>query len=565
MNYLSIFYNICLCLGGITLFMYAMKLLGEGLESLAGSKIKSWLGKATSNSLMGVAVGTGVTALVHSSTAISVMMVGFVNVGLMTLRQAASVIMGANIGTTITLQIISMQDYFNISAIMSLGAAIGLCLMLFSKKSKIKQIGVILIALGMLFIGLDFMESTLGEFKKLEGFSHIFDTLTNPVLLVAAGFAFTAVIQSSTASTIILTGLIASGGGGGMTILSAFYAILGMNIGTCLTAVLSSIGANVAARRTAFIHLFFNVIGCVLVFIPLLLWGEQIVRFFEIISGATEYTRQIANFHTIYNVLSTVVLLPFIGLQVKLAETIIKDKGVRVKKSEQLSFIDDRILETPSFALSQAVQEIQGMGELAMKNLEQAVDGFIKGETGAADEIKEREIRINFLTRAITEYLVKISSSEISFEDEKRIGTLYHVVSDLERVGDHADNVINYAIKVEQKSIILSQEALSEIAEMFKLVKSHYGYCMKAFVNRNLGLLGTIEVLEDKVDESKAVLADAHIRRLNNGTCSAEAGALFLSIIGNFERVSDHMTNVAYSIRDYTKVKNATVKKIGAV
>ncbi len=559
---LDIFYQLCLCMGGIAMFMFAMKTLSEGLESLAGSRIKGWLNKATSNSLMGVGVGTGVTALVHSSTAITVMMVGFVNVGLMTLRQAAAVIMGANIGTTITLQIVSLKDYFNISAIMALGAMVGLLMTMLANSDKKKKAGILLIAVGMLFLGLDIMEDAMGGLSDLiPQIGNMFNYASDPFLMVIIGCLFTAIIQSSTASTIILIALVEKSTGGPEVILTAFYAILGMNIGTCLTAIISSIGANVAAKRTAFLHLFFNVAGCVVAFVPMYIWGDQIAWFFERISGEGAYGRQIANFHTIYNVLSTVALLPLIGWQVKLAEFCVREKPERPVPGRQLRFLDDRIMETPSVALSHMTQEIFAMGQTAMQNLEASIDSFIKGDTSRGDEIRDREQQVDYLNRAITEYLVKISSADITLSDEKRVSSFYHVITDLERVGDYAENVLRYAEKIENSEIVVSDEAMAEIGEMFKLVKTHFDYCMKAFSERNLGLLSTIDVLENKVDEAKAQLADSHIQRLSNGVCTAQAGAIYLSLVSNLERVADHMNNVAYSIKAYAKPQPAAAAK----
>ncbi len=557
MSGLDIFYQICLLLGGLAVFMYGMKLLGDGLEGLAGNKIKSLLGKATANRFAGVAVGTGVTAIIQSSSATTVMLVGFVNVGLMTLTQAASVILGANIGTTITLQIISLKAYFNVTAIVSMFAAVGLFMTLFAKRKRTEKIGVILIALGMLFVGLDFMSSATAAFEDLPAFINLFNSVTNPLLLILIGLVFTAIIQSSSAATTILAGLVAASG---MNIECAFFAIFGMNIGTCVTAILASIGTNVNARRTAFFHLLVNVIACIVFGLMLYFFTDPILQFFTWISG-TDSTRLLANFHTIFNVCMTIMLLPFLKLLVKFTEKVISGKEPK-QEGFHLYYLDTRLLETPPVAVSEAVEETHNLAAIVERNLNMAVDAFFTGNVTTEPQIRKTEEEVDFLTDGITKFLVKISSLDITYNDEKLIGTLYHVVTDLERVGDYADNMINYAVKMHDNGWSLSEGAMREVREMYELVMEHFRLSMEAHRTGNLLLLNKVAEVEDLIDDKKASMSASHVRRLNKGTCSAEVGAIFLSVASNFERIADHMTNVAFSIKDYTKTKPVTVKKL---
>ena len=561
MTGLEIFYKICLLLGGLAVFMFGMKILGDGLENLAGNKIKVLLGKATSNRFAGVAVGTGVTAIIQSSSATTVMLVGFVNVGLMTLTQAASVILGANIGTTVTLQIVSLKAYFDVTAIVSLFAAVGLFMTLFAKRKRTEKIGVILIALGMLFIGLEFMSNATEAFRELPAFNNIFQTVTNPFLLILIGFIFTAIIQSSSAATTILAGFVVAGGAsGGMSIDCAFYAVLGMNLGTCVTAVISSMGTTVNAKRTAFFHFLVKLIGCVVFGLILYFFMDPILDFFVWISGP-DPTRQLANFHTIFNVLLTLLLLPLLDVLVKLTEKIISGKDEE-QKGFHLYYLDERLLETPPVAVAEAVEEIHNMADIVERNLNMAVDAFFTHNITTEEKIRHTEEEIDFLTDAITKFLVKISSLDITFDDEKLIGTLFHVITDLERVGDYADNMINYAVKMHNNGWSLSEGAEREVHEMYELVMEHFRVSMEAQRTCNLLLLNKVAELEDLIDDKKASMSDSHVRRLNKGTCSAEVGAIFLSVTSNFERIADHMTNVAFSIKDYTKSKSMSVKKL---
>ena len=564
-------YAVFMMLGGLAVFMYGMKLLGENLENLAGDKIKKLLGKATSNRFAGIGVGAGVTAIIQSSSATTVMLVGFVNVGLMTLTQAAAVIMGANIGTTITVQIVSLKA-FNVTAFVCLIAGAGLFMQLFGKSGKIKLLGVIFISLGMIFIGLEFMSDSMQVFRTNEGFMHLFQTIDNPFLLFLVGLVFTAIIQSSLAATTILGEFVMVGGTAmGMSLEGALFAILGINIGTCITAVLSAIGANTNAKRTACIHVLFNVIGAVVMFVLLLFLRHQ-DWFMQAISlgavspdGSTDTLRQLANFHTIFNVFTTVILIPFLPLLVKLSTIIIPESKKDREKRKRLQFLDERLLETPAVAISELVHEIESMAKLAKENLDLSVGALHHGDKTVLDEVKAREEELNFLTKATTEYMIKIAALDIAYEDEVFIGSMFHVVSDIERVGDYADNVVNYIKKMERQNVEFTEDAFAEIKEMYDTVSEHFDLALRVFVEKDLEGLSEVARIEENIDELKLKMADNHILRLNNGSCSAEAGAIYLSLASNFERIADHMTNIAFSIRKYTKAKGVVKKQSQAV
>ncbi len=564
-------FAVFMMLGGLAVFMYGMKLLGENLENLAGTSIKKLLGKATSNRFAGIGVGAGVTAIIQSSSATTVMLVGFVNVGLMTLTQAAAVIMGANIGTTITVQLVSLKA-FNVLAVVCLVAGIGLFMQMFGRSGKIRLLGVIFISLGMIFIGLEFMSDSMQVFQNNETFMRLFQTLDNPFLLLLVGMVFTALIQSSLAATTILAGFVAVGGAGmGMSLDGALFAILGINIGTCITAVLSAIGANTNAKRTACMHVLFNVVGALVMFVILLFIHDQ-SWFIKGISlgavgadGIADPLRQLANFHTLFNVFTTLILIPFLPLLVKLCVLIIPAGKKEREKNKRLQFLDERLLETPAVAISELVNEIDAMAKLAKENLDLSVNALYNGDNSVLDEVKSREEELNYLTKATTEYMIKISAQDISYDDEVFIGSLFHVVSDIERVGDYADNVVNYIKKMERQHVIFTEDALSEIKEMYDTVSRHFELSLKVFVAKDLSGLAEVARVEESIDDLKLKMADNHILRLNNGSCTAEAGAIYLSLASNFERIADHMTNIAFSIRKYTKVKGVVRKQPPAV
>lgn len=559
-----IVYPVFMLLGGLAVFMYGMKIMSDSLEELGGSKMRTLLGKVSNNRFAGVGIGAGVTAIIQSSSATTVMLVGFVNVGLITLLQATPIIMGANIGTTITAQIASLGSFseiLNITAILALSACVGVFMCTFSKKTKIQKTGIIIAGLGMLFIGMYLMSDSMTGLKESGTIDNILGGVTNPFLLLFIGAVFTAIIQSSSAATGIIITLL---GTGLMDPAAALFIVLGTNIGTCVTAILASIGTNTNAKRTAIIHLLFNVIGCFIVMIPFTIiyylnnGVDTINNIMRVIGfGSTHYERQIANFHTIFNILVTLMLLPFTKVLVSLAKKIVPDKKVKTVPGEvaterHLEYLDDLILKTPPIAVAQIKKEVTGMCNIARENLKVSIDAVINKDMDKTEIVRLNEKKINFLNREITRYLVKISTLNISPNDEKFLGSLFHVVSDIERIGDYAVNFADYVNRMEEENVVFSQDALDDINNMYTKVDLLFRDSVYAFENRDVAMLEEVTRREQSIDEMKNKMTDAHIYRLNKGECNAESGAIYYSVASSLERVADHLTNVAFSIRSLT-------------
>ena len=543
----DIIYSLFNLLGGLAVFMYGMKVMSDNLERVAGRKIKAMMSKVSGNKLVGVGIGTAVTAIIQSSAATTVMIVGFVNIGIITLMQAVPVIIGANIGTTVTLQITSLKNIFNITAIAGFFAAAGLFMNMFSRKNAIKRSGAILIGLGMIFIGLDFMSSSMGIFK--EPLAHFFAVINNPILLMLFGMIFTAVIQSSSATTVIVAGFAAAGS---MSLEAAVYSVLGMNIGTCVTALFSSIGTNINARRAAVIHLLFNVLGAIMVAAAFALIGFGAVEAALRAVSGLDIMRQIANFHTLFNVFTTILLLPLSGVLVKLSQLIVKGSEKKTE-SFRMYYFDERVLKTPPVAVSQLKDELLNMLSLAKRNLDLSIEALSTLNLDHDGEVMRREDEINFLNNAITNYLVQLSSLDLSYEDEKIVGSFFNAVTDIERIGDHAENVQKFVRKMNDEKIEFSDEAKQEIRDYADILNKMFEYVVKVFHDRQIELIPQVNKFEEFADSFKHQMTRAHIERLNNGTCTAESGAIYLSLASNFERVADHLLNISESVLTYVK------------
>lgn len=532
------FFSIINLLGGLGLFLFGMKMMGDGLENLAGDKLKGIFDKITSNPIKGVITGAIVTMLIQSSSAATVMVVGFVNSGIMNLMQATYVIMGANIGTTITAQLIT----FNFSAIVPIFVAVGAALLLFNKKKNLKDIGYIALGFGILFFGLDNMSAAMKPLRESAVFTNLIISLKGQAILsLLLGTVMTAVIQSSSAVTGILVALAASGV---IPIDVAIPVLLGSNIGTCVTALLSSLGTTNAAKKAALIHLSFNVIGSMIFLIP------PITNLLQtIVTNLTPgmegniVAKQIANSHTIFNVVNTILLLPFTKYLVAFVNHILPED--EAEELPKVKFIDDRLLETPSIAFGQSTNEIVRMGSLAKKNLQYALDGFMSGNSDLIDKVYKNESIINLLEADITRYLVKLSNSDIGDVQRAQIASYFHVVNDIERIGDHAENIADFAREKVDKNLNFSTDAIKEIGEMAKLCIQAIDNSLTCFADYNQ--TGAVEVrkLEEKIDTYEKDLRNSHIRRLNSGLCNATVGTMFLDLISNLERVGDHAVNIA--------------------
>lgn len=521
-------------LGGLGLFIYGMRIMGEGLQKAAGDRLKKLLELLTENRILGVIMGTVVTAIIQSSSATTVMVVGFVNAGLMSLKQAAGVIMGANIGTTVTAQLIAFKltDY----ALPSIG--IGAALFLFSKKRAYKFIGQILLGFGMLFLGMDTMKHAMKPLAKMPEFTDFMASFSkNPFLGVIAGVALTSIVQSSSATIGILQALAASGL---VNIYIALPILFGDNIGTCVTALISSIGTTVTAKRAAVIHLIFNVIGTVIFLILL----PIVTPLVQMTSG--DPVRQIANAHTIFNISNTVIQLPFTILLVNLATKLVPGKDVIIERG--VKYLDKRFLETPTIAFAQVTKELIRMGKLAEENLKDSIEIFLNFNEAKIKKVREKEEVINELEREITKFLADLSRTPLTNKQSKKITGLLNSANDIERVGDQAKNILELAEFREDHQLPFSEEAIKELTHMYHKVESTLKCALAAFEQDNKDKAREVLSHEDDIDKIEKNLRMHHINRLNKGLCYPSSGVIYLDIISILERVGDHSTNIAHMV-----------------
>ena len=532
--------------GGLGLFLYGMKMMGDGLEQAAGSRLKRLLEILTENRFMGLLVGTIVTAIIQSSSATTVMVVGFVNAGIMTLGQAVGVIMGANIGTTMTAFLISL----NLTDIAPIIVFIGVGLIFFSKRKVVKSIGEILVGFGILFIGMGFMSDAMQPLRANEGFQRILVSMSHPVLGVLAGTIMTVVLQSSSASVGILQALAAQGLIG---LDSSLPILFGMNIGTCITAILASIGTSTNAKRAAFMHLSIKVIGTSIFMLAIAL-GVPFVDFILRISPSNPMS-QIANAHIAFNVITAVILLPFGNSIVSLSEKVLHGKNGEPDE-RGLIYLDKRILETPPIAIAQILKEVNRMADMAVRNVKLAMDAIFQKDQAIIDEIYRKEEIINFLNQEITHYLVMCNGLGLPESDLHVISGLYHVVNDIERIGDHAENLTEYAEYSIENNLTFSDIAIKDLNEMYQKVMEMLDDTVHALKERDHELAELVMKEEEVIDTLKDRLRKSHIERLNAQLCSANAGVIFLDIVTNFERIADHATNVAQSVLDEGRSRN---------
>ena len=545
---LTIITQLLLVIGGITVFMIGMKTMGSNLERAAGSSMRTMLAKVSNNRFAGVGIGAAVTAIINSSSATTVMIVGFVNVGLMSLTQAGAIIMGANIGTTISAQIMSLQSInINMAAVFSAVAAAGLVINMTGKSGRSKQIGNILIGIGFIFIGLQFMSDAVKVLTADEviapKLAALFLSIGNPFLLFLIGVVLTGLLQSSAAITGIL---IALAGSGLITIEQAMFITMGSNIGTCATSLIASMGTSTNARRAAVIHLLFNVLGCAVFFILMLAFQKYVVEGIIFVSGGS-VERQIANFHTLFNLLTTLVLLPFLKPLVKLAQVIVPERK-KMQKQGDFKYLDERILQTPAIAVAQLRKEIVIMMDLAYLNFRRAMKMICGGDLSERDESAETEKRINQYNTELTAYCVRVSSCELSAHDEFVIGSYYHVISDSERIGDYAKHIVEYAEELGGDEDAFTAAAVEEIKDLYEKIDELYQMVRKTFDERDITMFEKINDLKVSIAILKNADCDAHIERLNRGECTPARGAIFLQLLGNMERVSGHMKNISNSV-----------------
>lgn len=529
-------------IGGLGLFLLGMKMMSEGMEKAAGAKLRGFLEVMTKNRLVAVFVGAIFTAIIQSSSTVTVMVVSFVNAGLMSLGQAVGLIMGANIGTTITSQLVAL-DLSQIAPIFLLA---GVIMIMFLKKPMIKKVGEVVLGFGVLFVGLNTMSGSMEHITEdFPVVLDVFASLKNPFLAILLGLAVTAAIQSSSVTVSILL-LLARQELIGLPM--CFFIIMGCNIGACVSAVLAGLSGKKEAKRASMIHLLLNSFSTVLFSVVLLFGSEYIEGFIRMISG-DDAGRCIANANTLFNVSQAIIFFPFANGIVKLTRLIIPGEDSKEEEME-LHYIGKHAVYSPATAMVEAVHEIEDMGSLAMKNLQDSVDAFFERDSEKCSRVYQVEKRIDFLSREITDYLVKINQQELPVADSMRIGGLFHVVIDIERIGDHAENFADAATNFLDNELELSKKAARKMEEMYGKVKEILTLSLEMFLTENQANLNRILELEREIDEMERKLQKSHIKRLSKGKCSPQAGVVYTDMITGLERVADHATNIAFSILD---------------
>ena len=535
--------------GGLALFLYGMHIMGGGLEKLSGGKLERVLEKLTKNRIMAVLLGAGVTAVIQSSSATTVMVVGFVNSGIMKLNQAIGIIMGANIGTTVTAWLLSLTTIEGSSFFMQLLkptsfspilALIGICMIMFSKKDKKKNIGSILIGFAILMFGMDSMSAAVKPLADVPEFTSLLTKFSNPILGLLIGAAVTAIIQSSSASVGILQALCVTGA---IKFGNAIPIIMGQNIGTCITAIISSIGAGRDAKRAAAVHLYFNIIGTTIFMLGF--YGLNAVLDFtflnDTISAAT-----IASIHTTFNVVTTIILLPFGNVLEKLANKTIKDQKIpQTEFEKELLALDARFLDSPGYAIMQCKNVTTKMAMLAKSAVYKALDLIENFDEKEAERVIEIENEVDEFEDKLGSYLVKISGKNLSIEEGHTTSMLLHSLNDFERISDHAVNILDAARELYDKGLSFSDKGLNEIRVYSEAVKEILDITMKSFENMDKGVAVTVEPLEDVIDDLNIVIKEKHIKRLRTGECTTELGFILSDISTSFERVADHCSNIA--------------------
>ena len=529
MNNFEIFTGI---FGGLGLFLYGMKLMSDGLENIAGERLKNILEKITSNKIMGVLVGTAVTAVIQSSSATTVMVVSFVNAGLMSLSQATGVILGSNIGTTVTAQMVS----FKLEVIAPIFIGVGAILMMIAKNKKVRDFAYISLGFGILFMGMGLMSSSMEPISELEIFKEfILIVGNNPILGVFVGVIMTAILQSSSATTGILVALAVAGT---INMRVTFPMVLGCNIGTCVTAILASLTANKTAKKAALLHLFFKIFGTIL-FLP---FADNVVQFVAILTPSN-VGRQVANAHTIFNIVITIVVLPISKYFVSFVNKLLPDDDK--KEVCGAIYLDKKLLETPIVASGQVIKETIRMANKAKGNLELAMKAFFDGDEEKIKKVYENEIIINKLEKEITEYLVELSQHNLPVDNAKLVSQAYHTINDIERIGDHAENIVELTTQKFNNNIELSKAALKEVEEIFDVTLKSVDIAIMIFNDEDKNNDEMVEIVEEKIDSLEKEFRENNIVRLSSKLCFADAGVMFFDLLSNLERIGDHANNIA--------------------
>ena len=533
-------------LAGLGAFLFGFKVLSDNIEKLATNKLRRWFDKTGKSRLAGVGIGAGVTAIIQSSSATTVMVVGFVNVGLMSLFQATTVIMGANIGTTVTAYFSVIADIPFIE-IITVFTCVGIFMDMLCKKDKSKTIGMMLAGLGLVFLGLQFMGMAMDEFAQQQVVKDFLISVDNRLVLLLAGVIITGIVQSSSAVTTLIVQMV----GAGLVIgdpsnSGVLFLVLGTNIGTCVTALLSSIGANTNAKRAALIHLMFNVFGTVIFSIFLLCWpgfmDATIGKWF-----ANDPGLQIALFHTFFNVVCTCLFLPFVNVFVKVATKLIRPRKKGEKETADTVLLDERFLSTPSVAVEQANKAATVMAGRAMESLKIAFDGFVTEDESAKEKVDELNGRVSEMERAIVAYLIKISSQDVSLTDEKLISAIHHSTGDILRISELADNITKYTRNCRRDGIEFSAGVKKSLQDMYAKIDELYQKTLDVFDKKDITAIKAVDRVEDDVDAARKEMIADHIRRLNEGKCKPQSSGIFINLVGNLERAADHLTYVAHA------------------
>lgn len=536
-------------LSGLALFLFGMKYMSDSLQQAAGGKLRTILDRCTKNKYLGVISGALFTAFIQSSGATTVMEVGFVNAGIMTLEQSVGLTFGANIGTTITSQLVSLK----LTAVAPFIIFIGAAILSFCNKPMLKKVAAVIFGFGALFLGINFMTDALQEIRTIPELMQLFSYLTNPVIAVLVGLILTVIVQSSsvTVSVLVLlagSNIIVNPATGGTDYLACLFFILGANIGSCTPAVMAALNANRNAKRTAFIHVMFNVVGLVVIGIILIFAAKPMIDLIDAVSSTDK--RFVANADTIFKIFQCIILLPCSNLLIQLSKKVIHAKGYEEQSDTEmvLKYIDKSGVTTPTTVVVEVVQEIKRMSEMVELNLKEASDALIHKKYEYSDEVYKREKYIDFLSREITEYMVESNRYGLPLKDRERIGGLFHVIIDVERIGDHAVNIMDDALKEKNKSIGFSTEGQKDMTKMYEKVIEIFEKYIQAFTTEDISGFGEINKLEDVIDQMKIDCQEGHVKRMAEGKCSIESGLIFTDLVIGYERIADHAVNIAYSI-----------------
>ena len=526
-------------MGGLGLFLFGMNFMSQGLQKAAGAKLRSVLTAISKNKYIAVVFGALFTAIIQSSGATTVMVVTFVNAGLMELTQAVGIIFGANIGTTITAQLVS----FNLTAIAPMILFVGVVMFLFMKKPIFKKIGEVVIGFGALFMGISMMSGAMSQLNNYPVVINTLAQLTNPVLAILVGLIITVIVQSSSVTVSIL---LLMAGQGLVTLPICFYFILGCNIGSCTPAVMAAMDAKKDAKRAALIHVLFNVFGMIIISVILIFAMEPFTAFIQAISGS-DIKRSVANTDTIYKVFQTIIFLPVSTQFIKLVNRLVPGDDVK-HEGFSLQYISMNAVFSPTAAIVEAMQEISRMGRKAENNLQLAMEAFFDGDQAKIDQVYATEKYIDYLSHEITDYLVDVNQRQLPVSDSLKIGGLFHVVNDIERIGDHAENIADAAVRMKHENLTFSKKATKEIQDMFEKDMKILICALEMFENEDFSHMQEIRAIEEEVDQMEIDLQNSHIRRMAKGKCSPESGLIFTDLVSGLERVADHATNIAFAL-----------------